>query len=114
MEMGSLKRKVEILGEHFYCPIHPDEVLLCSQCDMQEISDQEWRELEALLDRAGYLDREPFEGHGNCWQCGEGNLACLECLEDRGEPPGVALMSDTEIDRMHELAAKLAPPWLNA
>ena len=109
--MRNLHRKLQDLGEHFYCPTHPDEVLLCSRCDMLDLPPDEWAELALLLDKAGYLDRDPFESRGTCWQCGEA-MACLECVDERPEPPGIALMRDTELDRMYELAAKLAPPWL--
>jgi hypothetical protein len=65
-----------------------------------------------VMEKAGYLDRDPFQSVSMCWRCGEGNLCCLECANEREEPSGITLMSDAEIGRMHELAAKLVPPWL--
>jgi hypothetical protein len=112
MGMANLRRKVENLGQRFYCPIHPDESLLCSECDVMELTDAEWDELAVLLEGAGFLIREPFESRGTCWRCEEGSLACLECISERGEPQGFALMSEAAVDRLHELAAKLVPPWL--
>jgi len=41
-----------------------------------------------------------------------GNLCCLECASEREEPPGMALMSEADLNRPHELAEKLIPPWL--
>jgi hypothetical protein len=112
MAMGNLRRKLQDLGEHFYCPIHPDEVLLCSACDMLDLPPAEWEELRHLLDQAGYLKRAPFESHSTCWRCDEGNLACLACLDERGDPPEMELMDADAIDRLQELGGKLVPPWL--
>jgi hypothetical protein len=110
--MGNLRRKVAGLQERFYRPIHRDEPLLCSECDMKELPDEELDELELLMEQAGYPYRPPIQSVGPCWCCGEGTPCCLECANEREEPPGMALMSEADLDRMHELAAKLVPPWL--
>jgi hypothetical protein len=110
--MGNLRHKLAGLQERFYCPIHRDEPLLCSECDLMELPDEEWDELALLMEKAGYFDRELIQSVGTCWRCGEGQLCCLECSNERGEPPGMALMSEADLDRLHELAAKLVPPWL--
>jgi hypothetical protein len=77
-----------------------------------ELYDDEWQELGELLERAGFFNREPLHGHGACWRCQEGALACLQCIEDRGDPPEMALMDADAIDRLQELGMKLIPPWL--
>jgi hypothetical protein len=110
--MVNLRRKVEALGQRFYCREHPDEPLLCSECDMMELSDEEWDELAVLLEQAGFFNREPLESQGVCWRCHDGILACLQCREARGEPPEMDLMDADAIDRLWELGAKLVPPWL--
>jgi hypothetical protein len=110
--MGSLRRKLQRLQARFFCPIHCDEPLLCSRCDVMELTDAEWDELALLLEQAGFLDREPFESRGPCWRCEEGTLACLECMSEREEPTGMALLSDADRDRLFELGAKLTPPWV--
>jgi hypothetical protein len=47
---------------------------------------------------------------GICWRCGgEDTLACLLCLEARGEPPEIALMDAVALDRLHALPAQNAP-----
>jgi hypothetical protein len=107
----NLRRELADVKAHLSCRRHPTQVLVCSQCDMLELPPEEWAELAELLDKAGYLDRDPYEGQGSCWRCGQG-MACLACLDDREEPPGMSLMSDTEIDRLYELGGKLVPPWL--
>jgi hypothetical protein len=77
-----------------------------------ELTDEEWDELARLLEQAGFLDRGPCPSVGTCWHCGEGSLACLECVSEQGEPPGVALLSDADRARLFDLGSKLAPPWL--
>lgn len=110
--MGNLRHKVAGLRERFYCRLHPDEPLVCSECDVMELPDEEWDELALLLERAGYLDREPLESPGICWRCEKGHLTCLGCMEARGQPPELDLMDADAIDRLMELGAKLVPPWL--
>jgi hypothetical protein len=110
--MSTLRRKVEDLGESFYCPIHRDRPLVCSECDLAELPEAQWAELERLLEAAGYFRRPPLPSVGPCWQCGEGELCCLECGAERGEPPDMALLSEADRDRLFELAEKLIPPWL--
>jgi hypothetical protein len=78
--VGNLRRRVQRLRARFYCPVHGDEPLLCSECDLMELTDDEWDE--------------------------------LACLNDRGEPPGMARMTDAERERLLALGAKLVPPWL--
>jgi hypothetical protein len=112
--MANLRQKVEHLGQHFCCPIHRDEPLVCSRCDVLRLPAEEWQELTLLMEEAGYLDpdRDPFQSVGTCWRCGEGELCCLKCANDREQPPGIDLMSDAAVDRLYELAAKLVLPWL--
>jgi hypothetical protein len=110
--MGNLRRRVQGLEERFYCRYHRDELLLCSECDIMELTDDEWDELALLLEQAGYFDREPLESLGTCWRCQEGRLACSACLNDRGEPLRMARMPDAERERLLALGAKLVPPWL--
>jgi hypothetical protein len=110
--MGNLRRKLQSLQERVYCHVHRDEPLLCAECDIMELTDDEWDELARLLEQAGFLDRGPCPSAGTCWYCGEGALACPECVRERGEPPGMALLSDADRDRLFELGSKLAPPWL--
>lgn len=110
--MANLRHKLAGLQARFYCSIHRDEPLVCSECDLMELTDEEWDELARLLEQAGFLDRGPCPSVGTCWHCGEGALACLECMSERGEPPGVALLSDADRDRLFELGSKLAPPCL--
>jgi hypothetical protein len=110
--MANLRRKVENLGQWFYCPIHRDEPLLCSHCDLMELSDEEWDELGRLLEKAGFFNRDPVQSHGVCWCCHDGILACLQCIEARGDPPEMDLMDADAIDRLQKLGAKLIPPWL--
>jgi hypothetical protein len=74
--MGNLRRRVQRLQARFYCPVHGDEPLLCSECDIMELTDDEWDELALLLEHAGFFDREPLESLGTCWRCQEGRLAC--------------------------------------
>jgi hypothetical protein len=112
MAMGNLRRKVQRLQARFYCPVHGDEPLLCSECDIMELPDEEWDELALLLEQAGYFDREPWESLGTCWRCQVSRLARLACLNERGEPPGMARMTDAERERLLALGAKLVPPWL--
>jgi hypothetical protein len=89
-------------------------VLICSECDLLDLLDAERDELIVLMEQAGYLDRtrDRFESAGACWPCSKGALYCPQCANDREAPPGIALMSDAAVDRLHELAAKLVPPWL--
>jgi hypothetical protein len=110
--MATLRHKLAALQARLYCPIHRGEALLCSECDLMELPDDEWDELAWLLERAGYFDREPVERKGTWWRCQEGRLACLPCLNDRGEPPGMSRMTDPERERLLALGAKLVPPWL--
>jgi hypothetical protein len=115
MGMANLRRRVRALGEHFYCAIHPGQELICSRCDVLALSPEEWEELEQLLHKAGFLDRgrEPYKTTGTCWRCGgEDRLACLRCLEARGEPTKLDFLDAQELDRLHELAGKRLPPWL--
>ena len=110
--MAHLRHKLAALQARFYCPIHRGEALICSECDLMELTDDEWAELALLLERAGYFDREPLESLDTCWRCQGGRLACLACLNNRGEPPGMARMTDAERERLLALGAKLVPPWL--
>jgi hypothetical protein len=110
--MGNLRHRMSGLQARLYCPIHRDEPLACSECDLLELTDDEWDELAVLLEQAGYFDQEPLPRVATCWRCGEGALCCLACAHVRGEPPGMALMCEAAVDRLHELAAKLVPPWL--
>jgi hypothetical protein len=94
------------------CPIHRDEPLVCSECDLMELTDDKRDELARLLESAGYLDREPLQSVGTCWRCGKGALWCLECAYEREEPMSMARMNDGELERLPELRANLVPPWL--
>jgi hypothetical protein len=111
--MAHLRHKLTALQARLYCPMHRGEALICSACDLMELTANEGDELAFLLEQAGYFDREPWESLGTCWRCQEGRLACLACLNDRGgEPPGLARMPDAARERLLALGAKLVPPWL--
>jgi hypothetical protein len=78
--MAHLRHKLAALQARVYCPIHRGEALICSACDLLELTADEGDERAFLLERAGYFDREPWESPGPCWRCQEGRLACLACL----------------------------------
>jgi hypothetical protein len=111
--MANLHRKVQGLREGLYCPEHPQQALLCFECDLPALPGAEMEELVDLLEQAGYLDREPFARAGICWRCHRETLACLVCLDTRGEPRELDHMDATAWDLLYALGAKLVPPWLN-
>jgi hypothetical protein len=59
MAMAHLRHKLAALQARLYCPIHRGEALICSECDLMELTADEWDELAFLLEQAGYFDREP-------------------------------------------------------
>jgi hypothetical protein len=48
--MSTLRRKVEDLGEHFYCAIHHQAALICNACDLLDLPAAEKDELIALME----------------------------------------------------------------
>lgn len=112
--MADIRRRLERLEKGRLCPAHPQQRLLCMKCDMLPLPADGWEVLGHFVQQAGYLDREAAKSAGDCWRCGNKDtlVGCLLCLEARVEPAEVELMDAKDLDRLHELGAKLVPLWL--